>query len=245
MPTLGGTGVPMVLETPRILALVARAQRADPVVPVLIWGEAGVGKDTLARLIHAATARPPHGFIKVNCAGQPEDKVAADLFGHEKGAGPLALRRRLGSFEFANHGTIYLDKIEALPRLLIPKLLHLLRTGKSSRAGGREILWVGGRVAASTEQSGPTGGNDDLWQELRCLNAVELWLPPLRQRMDEVPSFVAFFLEQFNPCHRRDIRLCPEAMTTLMERSWPGNIRELAETVHRLAAGRAMSPVHN
>ena len=240
---LGRTGVPTVLETPRILDLVGTAQRAAPGVPLLIRGEPGVGKDILARLIHAATARHPNSFIKVNCGGQPEDRVEADLFGHEMGACPLALRQRLGSFEFAHHGTVYLEEIGALPRTLVPKLLYVLRTGKFSRTGGPEIIWVGGRVIASTVQSGPTGGDDDLWQELHRLNVVELRIPPLRQRRDEIPVFASFFLEQFNRRHRQDVRLCSDAMATFMEHSWPGNIRELEETVHRLVVGGAMSPV--
>ena len=107
---------------------------------------------------------------------------------------------------------------------------------------GREIIWVGGRVIASTEQSGPTGGDDALWQELHRLNVVELWIPPLRQRMDEIPVFASFFLEQFNRRHRRDVRLCSDTMATFMEHSWPGNIREFEETVHRLVVGEALAP---
>jgi transcriptional regulator with GAF, ATPase, and Fis domain len=243
MSALGGTGVPAVLETARILDLVAKARDADPGVPLLIRGEPGVGKDILARLIHAA--RRSNSFIKVNCAAQPCDRVEADLFGHEKGANPLAVRRRLGGFEFADHGTIYLDEIGALPRPLVPKLVNVLKTWKFSRTGGRDMIWVGGLVIASTtEQSGPTGGHDDLWQQLHHLDVVELCIPPLRQRMDEMPVFASFFLEQFNRRYHRDVRLCSEAMTPLMEHSWPGNIRELEKTVHRLALGQAMSPVH-
>src|ERR671930_315257 len=103
--------VPTVLRTARILDLVATGQRADPRVPLLIRGERGVGKDIVARLIHAASARQPHPFVKVNCAVKPADRSEADLFGQERGSSPLASRRRLGSFEFANHGTIYPDDI--------------------------------------------------------------------------------------------------------------------------------------
>src|SRR2546427_11575980 len=101
--------VPTILKIARILDLVAIGQRAAPGVPLLIRGEPGVGKDILARLIHAATARHPNSFIKVNCGGQPEDRVDADLFGHEMGACPLALRQRLWSFEVANPGTGYTE----------------------------------------------------------------------------------------------------------------------------------------
>ena len=233
-----------VLRTARILDLVARAQGADPGAPVLIRGEPGVGKDTLARLIHAASARRACSFIKVNCAVQPSERCEADVFGHEKGASPLAIRRRLGGFEFANHGTIYLDEVGAMPRALLPRLLHALRTGEVSRTGGREIIRVDARVIASTVQGAEPGGRDDIWQELRRLNVVEIGIPPLRQRTDEIPAFTSFFLEQFNRQFRRDVQLCPDVMATFRAHSWPGNIRELEEAVHRLVVGEAMSPVH-
>ena len=113
---------PTVLKTPRVLDLVAAGQRADHRVPLLIRGERGAGKDIVARLIHAASARQPHSFVKMNCAVQPVERSEADLFGLERGTSPLASRRRLGSFEFANHGTIYLDEIGVeRRRSLIPR----------------------------------------------------------------------------------------------------------------------------
>jgi len=158
--------VPTILKTARILDLVAIGQRAGPGVPLLIRGEAGVGKDILARLLHAASARQPHSFIKENCGVERVGRCEVDLFGHEKEATPLSIRRRLGSFEFANHGTIYLDEIAALPCALVPKLVHLLRTGEVSRTGGREIIRLDVRVIASTRNGGASGGSDYLWQEL-------------------------------------------------------------------------------
>jgi Nif-specific regulatory protein len=233
--------VPTVQTTARILDLVVMGQRTDPRVPLLIRGEPGVGKDILARLIHAATARQPYSFIKVNCAGQPEDRVQADLFGHEKGASPLAVRRRLGSFEFANGGTIYLDEIGALPRVLVPTLMRVLRTGEVSRPGGCEIIRVDGRVIASTVQSGPAGGDDDLWQELRRLNVAELWIPPLRDRRNEIPVFASFFLERFNRRYRRNVQLSSDVLVAFGTHAWPGNIRELEQAVLRLVVGGTMS----
>ena len=234
---------PTVLETARVINLVAMGQRADPGVPLLIRGEPGVGKDVLARLIHAASARQPYAFIKVNCAFQSVDRCEVDLFGHESGASPLAVRRRLGSFEFANHGTIYLDEIGALPRPLLPKLLHVLRMGEVSRTGGREVILVDVRVIASTVQCAETGGLDDLWQELHRLNAVELCIPPLRQRTEEIPVFASFFLEEFKRRYRRDVQLCSDVIAMFRAHSWPGNIRELKEAVHRLAIAGVMSSV--
>src|SRR5207249_11326192 len=129
--------VPAVLKTARILDLVALGQRTEPGAPFLIRGEPGVGKDVLARLIHAASERQRYSFIKVNCAVRPADRCEADLFGHDRGASPLAIRRRLGSFEVAHHGTIDFDEIDALPRTRRPRLLRLLDTVVASSSCGR------------------------------------------------------------------------------------------------------------
>src|SRR5712691_9898968 len=236
--------VSTILKTAHILDLVSIGQRAGPGVPLLIRGEPGVGKDILARLLHAASARQPHSFIKVNCRVEHVGRCEVDLFGHEKEATPLSIRRRLGSFEFANHGTIYLDEIAALPCALVPKLVHLLLTGEVSRTGGPEIIRLDVRVIASTRNGRENGGSDYLWQELQRLNVVEICTPPLRQRREEIPVFASFFLEQFNRRYRRDVQLYPEALASFMTHSWPGNIRELEEAVHRLVVGGAMAPVH-
>jgi len=230
-----------VLKTARLLQLVTIGQRVDPTVPLLIRGEPGVGKDSLARLIHAASGRQPYSFMKVNCAARPVDRCEADLFGHERGASPVATRRRLGSFEFANQGTIYLDEIGALPHTSVPRLVHVLRTGTLSRTGGREILRVDARVIASTVDGAEPGSSYDLWQELRALDVVEIFVPPLRQRREEIPVFASFFLEQFNRLCRRDVQLCPDVLATLKAHSWPGNIRELEGALRRLVIGGAMS----
>jgi len=230
-----------VLKTARLLQLVTIGQRVDPTVPLLIRGEPGVGKDSLARLIHAASGRQPYSFMKVNCAARPVDRCEADLFGHERGASPVATRRRLGSFEFANQGTIYLDEIGALPHTSVPRLVRVLRTGTLSRTGGREILRVDARVIASTVDGAEPGSSYDLWQELRALDVVEIFVPPLRQRREEIPLFASFFLEQFNRLYRRDVQLCPDVLATLKAHSWPGNIRELEGALRRLVIGGAMS----
>ena len=245
MSALGATtDVPTVMRTARVLDLVAAGQRAGPRIPLLIRGERGVGKDILARLIHGGSSRQTSSFVKVTCGPQLADRGEADLFGHEKGASPFAIRRRLGSFEFANHGTIYFDEIGALPRALVPKLLHVLRTGEVSRTGGREIIQVDVRVIASTAQSSGTGHHDDLWKELHGLNFVEVCIPPLRQRTEEIRVFASFFLEQFNRRYRRDVQLGADVLASFMRHSWPGNVRELEEAVHGLVVGRAPSPVH-
>jgi len=148
-------------------------------------------------------------------------------------------RRRLGSFEFANHGTIFLDEIGALPRALFPKLIHVLRTGELSRTGGRELIRVDVRAIGSTVEGIGARDRDDLWQELRRLYVVEISIPPLRQRREEIPAFASFFLERFNRRYRREAELCPEAMARFRAHSWPGNVRELEGAVHRLVVGGA------
>jgi transcriptional regulator with GAF, ATPase, and Fis domain len=226
-----------VLTTAGLLDLVAIGQSAGPGTPLLIRGEPGVGKDMLARLIHTTSARRSYSFIKVNCAVQSVDRLEADLFGHEEGLSAVVTRRWLGSFEFANHGTIYLDEIGALPRTVLPKLIHVVRTGKVSRTGGRETLRVDVRVIASTVHGVETGDRDDLWKELHRFDMVEIGIPPLRQRRDEILLFAAFFLEQFNRRYRRDVKLGAEVIAALRAHSWPGNIRELEGVVRRLVVG--------
>src|SRR5436309_1131715 len=223
--------------TAPILDILAAGQCADRSVPLLIRGERGVGKDVLARLIHATSPRQAYSFIKVNCAVQAIERCEADLFGREKGVSPLAIRRLLGSFEFANHGTVYLDEVGALPRALVPRLLHTLQTGEVSRTGGCEIIRVDVRVIASTVHGGES--NDQLWQELKGPNGVEICIPPLRQRTEEIPVWASFFLERFNRRYRRDVLLCPDVITRFKTHAWPGNIREPEEAVHRLVVAGA------
>jgi len=237
-------GIQAVLKTARILDLVAIGQRADPKAPLLIRGEPGVGKDVLARLIHAASERQRYSFIKVNCAVRP-DRCEADLFGHMKGASPLApIRRLIGSLEFANHGTLYLDEIENLPRTLVPRLFRVLRTGEVLSAVGGGIVRVDVRVIASTTHEAEAEDPDNLWKDLRRLNAVEVRIPPLRQRTDEIPDYASFFLEQFNQRYRRDVQLCPDVLAAFSAHLWPGNVRELEEAVRRLVVGGAIAPAH-
>jgi transcriptional regulator with GAF, ATPase, and Fis domain len=203
---------------------------------VLIRGESGVGKDLVARAIHAASARRAGAFIKVNCAAIPAGLLESELFGHEKGAYTGAHRRQLGHFEYANNGTIYLDEIAELPLILQAKLLHVLQDFSFSRVGGHGLIDVDARVVAATNRD-----LDDAMKrgEFRTdlyyrLNVVEVRVPPLRERPEEIPALAAWFLAKFNAQYGRQKQLLPETMARLRQHAWPGNVRELENVIRRL-----------
>jgi transcriptional regulator with PAS, ATPase and Fis domain len=209
---------------------------ADSNATVLIRGESGVGKDFVARAIHAASVRRQGPFIKVNCAAVPPALLESELFGHEKGAFTGAHRRKPGQFEYANKGTIYLDEIAELPLALQAKFLHVLQDFRFSRVGGHALLDVDTRVIAATncrlEQAMARGEfREDLYSRL---NVVEIRVPPLRERREEIPGLVARFLAEFNAQYGRQKHLSPETITQLTEYSWPGNVRELENVIRRM-----------
>src|SRR5205823_1378235 len=209
---------------------------ADTDAPVLIRGESGVGKDLVARAIHAASPRRNGPFVKVNCAAIPVGLLESELFGHEKGAFTGAHRRKPGQFEYANKGTVYLDEIAELPLVLQAKLLHVLQDFRFARVGGNGLIEVDTRVIAATnrdlEQALARGEfREDLYYRL---NVVEIRIPPLRERTEEIPLLVACFLSRFNEQYRRTKQLSPETMARLTEHSWSGNVRELENVIRRL-----------
>jgi two-component system response regulator AtoC len=209
---------------------------ADTNTTVLIRGESGVGKELVARAIHAASPRHAHPFVKVNCAALPAELLESELFGHEKGAFTGAYRRKLGKFEFANKGTLFLDEIGELPHPLQAKLLHVLQDQEFSRVGGRELIRVDTRILASTNRNlevALAAGQfrEDLYYRL---NVVEIRVPPLRERREEIPILVEVFLEEFQRQYGRKVELSPETMRCFTEYPWPGNVRELENLVKRL-----------
>jgi transcriptional regulator with PAS, ATPase and Fis domain len=209
---------------------------ADTDATVLIRGESGVGKDLVARVIHAASSRRHGPFVKVNCAAIPTELLESELFGYEKGAFTGAHRRKPGQFEYANQGTIYLDEIAELPLGLQAKLLHVLQDFRFSRVGGHELLEVDMRVIAAT--------NRNLEEAMACrefredlyyrLNVVEIRVPPLRERREEIPELAARFLARFNAQYGRHKQLTPETLARLTGYPWSGNVRELENVMCRL-----------
>jgi transcriptional regulator with PAS, ATPase and Fis domain len=209
---------------------------ADTDATVLICGESGVGKDLVARAIHAASSRRHGPFVKVNCAAIPAELLESELFGHEKGAFTGAHRRKPGQFEYANKGTVYLDEIAELPLALQAKLLHVLQDFRFSRVGGHELLAVDIRVIAATnrnlEEAMAFGQfRADLYYRL---NVVEIRVPPLRERREEIPELAARFLARFNAQYGRQKQLTSETLARLSRYTWSGNVRELENVMRRL-----------
>jgi transcriptional regulator with GAF, ATPase, and Fis domain len=209
---------------------------ADTDATVLIRGESGVGKDLVARAIHAGSSRRHGPFVKVNCAAIPSGLVESEFFGHERGAFTGAHRRKSGQFEYANKGTIYLDEIGELPLALQAKLLHVLQDFRFSRVGGNGWIDVDARVIAATNrnlEAAMARGEfrEDLYYRV---NVVEIRVPPLRERREEIPALASWFLQKFNAEYGRDKQLSPETMTHLQQHSWSGNVRELENIVRRL-----------
>ncbi|MDA8430461.1 MAG: sigma-54 dependent transcriptional regulator [Geobacteraceae bacterium] len=204
---------------------------------VLLHGESGTGKELIARMIHLASPRRSGPFIPLNCAAIPENLLESELFGHERGAFTGAAQARRGKFELAQGGTIFLDEIGEMPRLLQAKLLRVLQERTFERLGGSLQIKVDVRVIAAS--------NRDLAQEVAGkrfredlfyrLNVFPISLPPLRERLDAIPQLVRHFCARFSAAAgaRRPIGITSEALSLLQKHSWPGNVRELQNIMER------------
>jgi len=215
--------------------IIEQAARVD--VTVLISGETGTGKDVAARAIHHASVRQAGPFVKVNCAAVPRELLESELFGHERGAFTGAHQLKIGKFEAADRGTIFLDEIGDLHPALQGKLLHVLQDGQFSRVGGRSIVKVDVRVLAATnqdlEQAVAAGRfREDLYYRL---NVIQIALPPLRERQEEILPLAEYFMERYSRLFRREtIRLPLETQQRLMHHRFPGNVRELENMIKRM-----------
>lgn len=204
--------------------------------PILLVGETGVGKGVLARLIHRHSHRKNAQFISVHCGAIPETLVENELFGHEKGAFTGAGRRKLGKFEIANDGTIFLDEVGTITPLIQIKLLQVLQDGTFNRLGGEEELKTDARVIAATNadlkrMSQEGAFRKDLYYRL---NVFPIEIPPLRKRLEDIPYFVEMFLKKLNRLYFKEIHdVHPLVIEALMKYNWPGNIRELENLIER------------
>ena len=216
---------------------------------VLITGETGTGKELIARAIHNLSPRKNKPVVKVNCAAIPSGLIESELFGHEKGAFTGALTKKMGRFELADKGTIFLDEIGELPLDLQPKLLRVLQEGEFERVGGTQTFKVNVRVIAATnrdlEQQSKTGHyRPDLYYRL---NVFPIHLPALREREGDIPLLAQYFVRKFVVNFGKKIDRIPERMMTALQHyQWPGNIRELEHVIERaviLSEGSELEPI--
>lgn len=231
----------------KVLKNVERVAPTDSTV--LITGETGTGKELIARAIHNLSPRKGRPLVKVNCAAIPAGLIESELFGHEKGAFTGALTRKMGRFELADKGTIFLDEIGELPLDLQSKLLRVLQEGEFERVGGTQTFKVNVRVIAATnrnlEQLSKTGGyRPDLYYRL---NVFPIQLPALRERDGDIPLLAQYFVRKFATNLGKKIDRIPERMITALQRyPWPGNIRELEHVIERaviLSEGPELEPI--
>ena len=204
---------------------------------VLVVGESGTGKELVARTLHRASRRAEQPFVAVNCAAIPETLIESELFGHEKGSFTGAHRRRAGRFEEADGGTLFLDEIASMPLPLQATLLRVLQERRFTRVGGSGEVESDVRVIAASNRDLPAAVAESAFREdlFYRLNVISIELPPLRDRMEDVPLLAAAFLDQASARHGVDIRpLSPDVLRALMEHGWPGNVRELSNAVERL-----------
>ena len=211
-------------------------QVADTDVTVLIQGESGVGKEVVARSIHLNSFRRDRAFVKVNCAALPQELLESELFGYEKGAFTGAYRQKPGKFELANGGTILLDEISEMSLSLQGKLLQVLQDREFSRLGGKKDIRVDVRILAATnkniEEAIKTGRfREDLYYRL---NVVNITIPPLRERKEEIPIFVEYFLSKFSKKYQKKANPLSDNIVEVFSRHhWLGNVRELENVVQR------------
>jgi two-component system response regulator AtoC len=209
---------------------------ADSDVTVLIRGESGVGKELVARAIHEHSTRKQKPFVKVNCAALPAELLESELFGHEQGAFTGAVTTRIGKFEQAHFGTIFLDEIGEMAPALQAKLLHVLQDAEFTKLGSNKKITIDVRVVTATnrdlEEMLVSGQfREDLYYRLKVIEAV---VPPLRERRDEIPRLTDFFTVKYSERYNRPVRpLSDEIRRLLLDYGWPGNVRELENMIKR------------
>ena len=220
-----------------VFKMVGRVARSD--APVLIAGESGTGKELVAKAVHEYSPRHHKEMITINCGAIPENLLESELFGHEKGSFTGAIARRAGRFEQADGGTLFLDEIGDMPLSIQVKLLRVLQDGSFSRVGSNENLSTDVRIIAAThknltEEVAAGRFREDLYYRL---NVVEIRIPALRERIEDIPLLAEFFLQRITRKNgMARIRLTAEAINLLQSHTWPGNVRELENTIARACA---------
>ena len=237
-----GTSGPM----QQVFKVIGQVAASD--VTVMITGESGTGKELVARSIHRHSPRSSKPFVAVNCSAIPENLIESELFGHERGAFTGATAQRLGKFEVCDGGSIFLDEIGDMTATTQTKILRVLQEGEIQRVGNSETLKVNVRVIAATNKDleALVKGKEFREDLYYRLNVVRLRLPPLRERVEDVPQIVDFFLQNLAKAKKTKARkVSPEALAILCRHNWPGNVRELENMVYRsavIAQGDAILP---
>src|SRR6202041_131832 len=223
--------------SPSLHAVLSRVSRVAPTdSTVLITGETGTGKELIARAVHKRSQRSSKAFVSVNCAAIPPDLIASELFGHEKGAFTGATQRRLGRFELAEGGTIFLDEIGELPAETQIALLRVLQEREFERIGGTVSIRTNVRVIAATNRDlqAEIAGNTFRSDLFYRLNVFPIEVPPLRQRREDIPVLVEYFIDRFARKAGKAIRgINKKSLELLQSYPWPGNIRELQNVIER------------
>jgi len=222
----------------QVFKLIGQVSMSD--ATVLITGESGTGKELVARAIYHHSKRTDQPFMAINCAAIPENLLESELFGHEKGAFTGAAERRIGKFEQCDHGTIFLDEIGDMPPATQTKILRVLQNGELQRVGGNQTLQVDVRVIAATNKDpdrlvAEKRFREDLYYRL---NVVRIYLPPLRDRREDISVLADYFLQKINKPRQASAKIkgiSPQALEVLQKYNWPGNVRELENAIERAA----------
>jgi formate hydrogenlyase transcriptional activator len=231
------TTLDLIGSSPKFRALLTEVERVGPVdSAVLIQGETGTGKEVIARAIHEASPRRNHRFVALNCAAIPSALLESELFGHERGAFTGACAQTKGRFQMADGGTLFLDEIGDLPLELQPKLLRALQEREFERLGSNQTVKVNVRVVAATNQDLGELVNKKLFRAdlFYRLNVIPIFVPPLRERVQDIPALTEFFVAKYAASLNKPIDLIPdEVVEVLKAHDWPGNIRELQNFIER------------
>jgi DNA-binding NtrC family response regulator len=217
-----------------IMSLIVRVAKTDSTC--MVHGESGVGKEIVANLLHELSDRRDEPLVKVNCSAIPDTLLESELFGYERGAFTGAYQKKMGRFEIANKGTIFLDEIGDVPLSLQPKLLRVLQEREIERLGGLRPIKVDVRIVAATNKNLEDEVKQGRFREdlYYRLNIVRIQIPPLRERKEDIPLLLDFFLKKFNERHRKSIKgFSREARDVLIKYDYPGNVRELENIVER------------
>lgn len=220
------------IEMQKVFNVINRLSKVD--TAVLIRGESGTGKELVAKAIHYNSARKNEKFVAINCSAIPENLFESELFGHEKGAFTGADQRKIGKFQYAEGGTIFLDELGDMPVLMQAKLLRVLQEKRFTPVGSNRELEANVRIIAATNRPLEKMIEEGTFREdlFYRLSVIPIFLPPLRERKDDIDHLVNVFIQKFNKAHNKKIiGIAPEAMAVLKKYQWPGNIRELENII--------------